>query len=61
MTNKEKQLRQRLALIYQQIELLRRYPEEFQKALGKKGTDEWLDRTLDEANDIRRKIHEING
>jgi len=61
LTNREKQLRQKLAIIYQQIELLRRYPEEFEKALGKKGIEEWLDKTLDEANEIRRRIREING
>ncbi|MBK8568223.1 MAG: hypothetical protein IPN76_34195 [Saprospiraceae bacterium] len=60
MTSREKRLQQRLALIYQQIELLRRYPEEFHKALGIQGTVEWLNERLDEINDIRKKLREIN-
>ncbi|MCB0519937.1 MAG: hypothetical protein H6577_20265 [Lewinellaceae bacterium] len=61
MTDKEKQLRQLLALYYQQIELFRRYPEEFEKALGKKGTEEWLDRTLDKVIRTRKELEEFGN
>lgn len=47
MTDFEKKLRQRLALLFQQIELYRRYPEEFEKALGYKGSEDWLNQALD--------------
>ena len=61
MTEREKQLRQLLALYYQQIELFRRYPADFEKALGKKGTEEWLDRTLDKVVRIRKELEELKG
>jgi hypothetical protein len=60
MTNREKQLRQRLALLFQQLELYRRYPEDFHKALGIKGTAEWLNLTLDEVIEKRKEIEELS-
>ena len=53
MTRKEKELRQRLAVLFQQLELYNRYPEEFEKPLGKSGTEEWLNRVLDEIKLIK--------
>ncbi len=61
MTDREKQLRLRLALLYQQIELFRRYPEDFEKALGKKGTEEWLNRTLDQIIQIRKELEKTDN
>ena len=60
MTNKEKRLRQRLEILYQQLELYRRHPEDFHTALGIKGTAEWLNRTLDEVIKKRKEIEELN-
>ncbi|MCC6726985.1 MAG: hypothetical protein IT258_20960 [Saprospiraceae bacterium] len=37
-----------------------RYPEEFHYALGNQGTMEWLNERLDEINDIRKKLRDIN-
>ncbi|MEZ4962419.1 MAG: hypothetical protein R2830_21505 [Saprospiraceae bacterium] len=56
MTDKRKLLRQRWTLLLMQLEVYRRYPESFWEALGKKGTEAWLNGVLDEINDIRREL-----
>ncbi|MEZ4933496.1 MAG: hypothetical protein R2788_15420 [Saprospiraceae bacterium] len=55
----EKQLKQRLSILFQQLELYRRYPEDFEKALGKRGIEEWLNEVLDEINETNQKLNNI--
>ncbi|MBK9013728.1 MAG: hypothetical protein IPM82_06370 [Saprospiraceae bacterium] len=52
MAHKEKELRQRLAVLFKQLEMYNRYPDEFLKPLGKSGIQAWLDDVLDEINEI---------
>lgn len=59
MSEKGKQLRQRRNLLYQQLEIYRGDPESFLKALGEKGIEDWLNRVLDEINDIARLLREL--
>ncbi len=60
MTQQEKDLRQRLALLFKQLELYNRYPDEFLKPLGKSGVQAWLDDVLDEINEIKILLNSIN-
>lgn len=57
MDQKEKELRQRLALLFKQLELYNRFPEEFIKPLGKIGVQLWLDEVLDEINLINEMLN----
>ncbi|MCF8245828.1 MAG: hypothetical protein K9J37_06610 [Saprospiraceae bacterium] len=60
MTQKEKELRQRLAVLFKQLEMYTRYPEEFLKPLGKYGVQAWLDEVLDEINEINNQLNNLN-
>ena len=60
MNQKEKDLRQRLDLLFKQLELYHRYPEEFIKPLGNTGVQEWLDGVLDEINWINKQLNKLN-
>ena len=59
MTQKEKDLRQRLALLFKQLELYNRYPDEFLKPLGKSGVQAWLDDVLDEIKEINNQLNNM--
>ncbi len=59
MSEKGKQLYMRLNLLTKQLEVYRRYPEEFEKVLGRLGTQQWLDSVLDEMNYINRELKKL--
>jgi len=59
MTQKEKELRQRLAMLFKQLEMYNRYPDEFLKPLGKSGVQGWLDEVLDEINEINNQLNKM--
>lgn len=60
MNQKEKELRQRLAVLFKQLELYNRFPEEFIKPLGKTGVQLRLDEVLDEINLINKILNKKN-
>lgn len=60
MTQKDKELRQRLAVLFKQLEMYNQYPEEFLKPLGKSGVQAWLDEVLDEINEINNQLNNLN-
>lgn len=59
MTQEEKELRQRLELLFKQLDVYNRFPEEFIKPLGKSGAQAWMDEVLDEINKIMNKLNKM--
>lgn len=57
MTEKE-YYRRRFVLLKQQLELIEQYPEWFDKTLGKKGTEDFINSVLDEMIIIIQKLKE---
>ena len=48
----KKQLKNRLKILFQQLELMNIYPDNFQDKLGKRGIQNYIDDILDEINEI---------
>jgi hypothetical protein len=59
MSERGKRLKMRLELLTKQLEVYRRYPEEYEKALGMKGIQQWLDDVLDEMIYINRELKKL--
>jgi len=45
---RERTLRNRLKILYQQLDLINLYPDDFIEALGEKGIEDYINETLDE-------------
>lgn len=46
----------RLTILFQQLEMIRLYPDSFHENLGKRGTKEFIDEILDEINLHRQAL-----
>lgn len=57
----KRQLKNRLKVLFQQLELMNRYPESFLENIGKRGIENTIDDILDEINEINRALKKINN
>jgi hypothetical protein len=55
----EKEIRQRLAILNQQLDIINLYPEDFIKIEGVKGLEERINRILDEKNYLNKRLKEL--
>jgi len=58
---RRKLLENRVRILYQQLELIRRYRPDFAEELGEKGVDDLVDEILDEINARNREIAKIDS
>ena len=57
----EKNLRNRLNILFQQLDLINLYPDEYLEKYGVKGGEENLNNILDEMIDIQNQLSEIES
>ena len=57
----KKQLKNRLKILFQQLELMNLYPDNFQDNLGKRGIQNYIDDILDEINEISDLLEKLNN
>ncbi len=55
----EKEIRQRLAILNQQLDIINLYPEDFLKIEGAKGLEERINRILDEKIYLTKRLKEL--
>lgn len=55
----EKEIRQRLAILNQQLDIINLYPEDFIKREGEKGLQERINRILDEKIYLTKRLKNL--
>lgn len=57
----KKQLKNRLKNLFQQLELINKYPDSFLENIGKRGMENAIDNILDEINEINNALEKLNN